>query len=56
MSKARPRYAVHKWSNFGVGPVATGPMCGRPLTASTSGAYAWAQVTCKRCLLRKGRP
>jgi hypothetical protein len=53
MSKARPRLAVHKW--FGVGPVATGPMCGRP-TASTSGAYAWAQVTCKRCLLRKGRP
>lgn len=56
MTKTRSRLKQHKWSNFGLGPVGTGAMCGKPTTASTWGSYDWAQVTCKRCLLRKGRP
>lgn len=47
------RKVTHVWSSDGLVF-----MCGRRLTKRdfTFVTYDWANVTCKRCLLRKGRP
>jgi hypothetical protein len=46
---------VHRWaSNESRDRLA---MCGRLIEImATTCVHDWAQVTCKRCLLRKGRP